>query len=45
MLVDYDGRMSAEVGGSEGQEVNITIVLYLPLFFMVSRITRLRFSF
>lgn len=45
MLVDYDGRMSAEIGGSEGQDVNNTIVLYLPLLFMVSRITKRRFSF
>jgi hypothetical protein len=33
MLVDFDGRISSELGGSEGREVTSTIVLYLDVFF------------
>jgi hypothetical protein len=46
MLVDFDGRISSEIGGSEGREVTSTIVLYLSLgFLLVSHITGLRVSF
>jgi len=34
MVVDFDGRISSQLGGSDGRDVTSTTVLYLSLCFL-----------